>query len=236
MIPLRDDQPAYSTPFITYFLIVLNVLVFLWELSVGMQNRAALNAFMTEFGVVPRQTIAVLTGRSYDSPATAILPLFTSMFLHGSFLHVAGNMLFLWIFGDNVEDYLGHFPYLLFYLVSGLAADVSHILLNPSSIVPSVGASGAIAGIMGGYFILYPRARVLTWFPPIFLFYVPAWLMLGYWFVANFLSGATTAIAETTQTGGGGVAFWAHVGGFVAGVVMIKLFSERPHRNRYGSW
>jgi len=235
MIPLRDDQPTFSTPFINYFLIVLNVLVFLGEVSVGMQNRGALNAFLMEFGVVPRHTLAVLTGHSYDPTATAILPLFTSMFLHASFLHVAGNMLFLWIFGDNVEDYLGHFRYLLFYLVSGLAADFTHILLNANSRVPSVGASGAIAGVLGAYFILYPHARVLTWFPPIFLFHVPAWLMLGYWFVEQFLSGAATSIADTHQTTGG-VAFWAHVGGFVAGVLMIKMFSERPHRYRYGTW
>lgn len=235
MIPLRDDQPTFSVPFINYFLIVANLLIFFWELSVGMQSRGALNAFLVEFGVVPRHTLAVLTGHSYDSTATAILPLFTSMFLHASFLHVAGNMLFLWIFGDNVEDHLGHFRYLVFYLGSGLAADFTHILLNANSRVPSVGASGAIAGVMGAYFILYPRARVLTWFPPFFLFHVPAWLILGYWFVAQFLSGAATAIADTSQTTGG-VAFWAHVGGFVAGVLMIKVFSERPHRYRYGTW
>ena len=235
MIPLRDDQPTFSTPFVNYFLIVLNVVVFLWELSVGMQSHRALNSFMVEFGVVPHHTLAVLTGHSYDGLATAVLPLFTSMFLHASFLHVAGNMLFLRIFGDNVEDYVGHFPYLVFYLVSGVAADVTHILLNPGSSVPSVGASGAIAGVMGAYFILYPRARVLIWFPPIFLFHVPAWLMLGFWFVGNFLSGAATAIAETSQTSGG-IAFWAHVGGFVAGVVMINVFPERRHRYRYGTW
>jgi membrane associated rhomboid family serine protease len=233
MIPLRDDQPTFSTPFVNYFLIVLNVLVFLWELSV---SHRALGSFMAEFGVVPHHTLAVLTGQSYDGLATAILPLFTSMFLHASLLHVAGNMLFLWIFGDNVEDHLGHFTYLVFYMVSGVAAGATHILLNQASRVPSVGASGAIAGVMGGYFILYPRARVLIWFPPIFFFHVPAWLMLGYWFVGNFLSGTATSIAETSQTSAGGVAFWAHVGGFVAGVVMINVFRERPHRYRYGTW
>lgn len=232
MIPLRDDQPSLSTPFINYFLIVLNTVVFLWELSV---SHRALGRFLFQFGVVPQHTIAVLTGHSPDLPGAAILPLFTSMFLHASVLHVAGNMLFLWIFGDNVEDYLGHFRYLLFYLVSGLAADITHILLNANSAVPSVGASGAIAGVMGAYFILYPRARVLIWFPPIFLFHVPAWLVLGYWFVVNFLSGTATAIAETSQTSGG-VAFWAHVGGFAAGVIMIKVFPERPQRYRYGTW
>src|ERR1039458_7334352 len=232
MIPLRDDQPSFSTPFINYFLIGLNIVVFLWELSVG---HRALGQFLLEFGVIPHHTLVILTGHSPDSPAAAILPLFTSMFLHASFLHVGGNMLFLWIFCDKIEDYLGHFRYLLFYLVSVLAAEVTHILLNINSRVPSIGASGAIAGVMGAYFILYPRARVLTWFPPIFLFHVPAWLMLGYWFVMNFLSGTATAIAETSQTSGG-IAFWAHVGGFVAGVVMINVFGELPHRHRYGTW
>ena len=235
MIPLRDDQPSFSTPFINYFLIVLNVLVFFWEFSIEIQSQRALNAVLMDFAVVPHHQIAALTGHSYDSPIAGILPLFTSMFLHASWLHVAGNMLFLWIFGDNIEDYLGHFRYLLFYLTGGVIAGVTHILLNASSRVPSVGASGAIAGVMGAYFILYPRARVLTWFPPIFFFYVPAWLMLGYWFFAQFLSGTVTSIAETTQTTGG-IAFWAHVGGFVAGVVMIKIFRERPHRYRYGTW
>ena len=235
MIPIRDDQPSFSTPFINYFLIAVNMLVFFWELSISAESRGALNAVVGTFGIVPRHELIVITGHSYSSPLSAIVPLFTSMFLHGSFLHVAGNMLFLWIFGDNVEDYLGHFRYLMFYLASGIAAGVTHILLNASSRVPSVGASGAIAGVMGAYFVLYPRARVLTWFPPIFLFHVPAWLMLGYWFFAQFLSGAATSIAETTQTTGG-IAFWAHVGGFVAGVVMIKLLGERPHRYRYGTW
>jgi rhomboid family protein len=235
MIPLRDDQPCFSTPFINYFLIVLNVLVFLWELSVGMQSSRTLNAFIGEFGVVPRHTVAVLTGHSYESPVTALLPLFTSMFLHGGFFHVAGNMLFLWIFGDNVEDYLGHFRYLVFYLVSGIVAALSQIILNPSSTIPTVGASGAIAGVLGAYFILYPKARVLVWFPPIFFFHVPAWLMLGYWFLVQFFSGTAASIAVTSQTTGG-IAFWAHVGGFVAGVLMIKVFSERPQRYRYGAW
>ena len=138
MIPLRDDQPIFSTPFINYFLIVLNLLVFLWELSVGMEGHRALNSVMFEFGVVPHHTLAVLTGHSYDGLATAVLPLFTSLFLHASFLHVAGNMLFLSIFGDNIEDYIGHFRYLVFYLVSGLAAGATHILINQASRVPSI--------------------------------------------------------------------------------------------------
>jgi membrane associated rhomboid family serine protease len=235
MIPLRDDQPSFSTPFINYFLIVLNVLVFLFEVSVSTQNPEMLNAFISVFGMVPRHTVAVLSGNSYDSPATAILPLFTSMFLHGGFRHLAGNMLFLWIFGDNVEDYLGHFRYLIFYLSSGIIAAAAQVLVNPTSLVPTVGASGAIAGVMGAYFILYPRARVLVWFPPIFFFHVPAWLTLGYWFLLQFFFGTASSIAVTSPTTGG-IAFWAHVGGFVAGVLMIKMFSERPQRHRYGAW
>lgn len=234
MIPLRDDQPSFSTPFINYFLIALNVLIFLWESAIGVQSPRTLNAFVMEFGLVPRHTIAVLTGHSYASPITAIVPFFTSMFLHASFMHVAGNMLFLWIFGDNVEDFLGHFKYVVFYFSTGLVAAATQVFVNPTSRLPTVGASGAIAGVLGAYFILYPRARVLTWFPPIFLFHVPAWLMLGYWFLVQFFSGTVTAIAETAQTGG--VAFWAHIGGFAAGVVLIKVFPERPHRYRYGTW
>jgi len=234
MIPLRDDQPIFSTPYVNYFLIVLNVVVFLWEWSLGTQS-AQLNSFLREFGLVPHHVVAVLTGHSSASSATAIMPFLTSMFLHASPLHLAGNMLFLWIFGDNVEDYLGHFTYLVFYLICGIAAGATQVLLTQSSRVPGVGASGAIAGVMGAYFILYPKARVLIWFPPIFFFHVPAWLMLGYWFLMNFLSGTSTAITDTTRTSGG-IAFWAHVGGFVAGVVMINLFRERPGRYRYGTW
>jgi hypothetical protein len=142
----------------------------------------------------------------------------------------------LWIFGDNIEDYLGHFPYLIFYFVSGLAASVAHILLNPNSTVPSVGASGAIAGVMGAYFLLFPSARVLTLVPLIIFFtfiWLPAWIVLGYWFVLQFLSGAATSIAYSSRSGGG-IAFWAHVGGFLAGIIMIKLMPQRMHqRSRY---
>jgi hypothetical protein len=143
-------------------------------------------------------------------------------------------MWMLWLFGDNIEDYLGHFSYLVFYLLSGFAAGLTHIIFNAGSRVPSIGASGAIAGVMGAYFILYPRARVLIWFPPIFFFHVPAWLMLGYWGISQFLAGAVTSMAETSQTAG--IAFWAHVGGFVVGILMIKLFPQRRNRYRYGTW
>src|ERR1700742_57565 len=176
MIPLRDDTPRFSTPYVTYFLIALNTVIFLYEWSVGLQNQQELNTIIFEFGVVPRHVTAALGGAAQVNLAEAIVPIFTSMFLHGSWLHVIGNMWILWIFGDNIEDYLGHFVYLVFYLVCGFAASVAHILLNLNSNVPSIGASGAIAGVMGAYFVLYPRGRVLSWFPPIFLFHLPAWV------------------------------------------------------------
>jgi len=238
MIPLRDDTPRFSTPYVTYFLIALNTVIFLFEWSVGLQNQGDLNALLYEFGVVPRHVTALLSGSAHVNPVAAFFPIITSMFLHASWLHIIGNMWVLWIFGDNIEDYLGHFRYLMFYLFSGIAASVAHILLNPASRVPSVGASGAIAGVMGAYFVLYPKARVLTIVPLIIFFtfwWLPAWIVLGYWFLVQFLSGAATSIAVTTQSGGG-VAFWAHVGGFVAGIVLIKLLPERPHRSRYGAY
>jgi membrane associated rhomboid family serine protease len=238
MIPIRDDQPRFSTPYVNYFLIGLNVLVFLMELMVGAQSERALNGFLFQFGVVPRHVTGLLTGTPVFNPVAAILPMFTSMFLHGSWLHIIGNMWVLYIFGDNIEDYLGHFKYIVFYLISGLAAGFAHTLLNPASNVPSVGASGAIAGVMGAYFVLYPRARVLTIVPLIIFFtfwWLPAWIVLGYWFLIQFLSGTATSIAYSAQTTGG-IAFWAHVGGFVAGIVLIKVFPQRPQRNRYATW
>jgi hypothetical protein len=231
MIPIRDDQPRFSTPYITYFLIALNTAVYLFGLAVQAQGGRAYAAFMYEFGVVPRNVTDLVGAGSQVTILGTLLPFFTSMFVHGGFQHLLGNMWVLWIFGDNIEDYLGHFNYLIFYLVSGLAASASHVLLNAHSSMPTVGASGAIAGVMGAYFVLYPRARVLTWF--VFIFYMPAWIVLGYWFLVQFLSGAATSIANQTS---GGIAVWAHVGGFVAGIVLIKVFSERPRLYRYGTW
>jgi len=238
MIPIRDDQPRFSTPYVTYFLVALNVVIFLMELSVGSQSRGALNALIFEFGVVPKQVLDSLGGGPQLSPVGAVIPIFTSMFLHGSWLHIIGNMWVLWIFGDNIEDHVGHFLYLMFYLLCGFAAAVTHILLNPGSNVPTVGASGAIAGIMGAYFLLYPRARVLTIVPLIVFFtfwWLPAWIVLGYWFLVQFLSGTATSVAYSSSSSGG-IAFWAHVGGFVAGIVLIKVLPERAHRQRYGTW
>jgi membrane associated rhomboid family serine protease len=232
MIPLRDDQPRFSTPYVTYFLVGLNLLIFLFEATLTPPNFKTL---LFQFGMIPANITRFLAGSSHLGLAATFLPTLTSMFLHGSWMHVIGNMWFLWIFGDNIEDYLGHFKYLLFYLLSGMGAAFAQVALSPHSRVPTVGASGAIAGVLGAYFLLYPRAKVLIWFPILFLFYLPAWVTLGYWFAMQFISGAATSVASYSETSGG-VAFWAHVGGFLAGIVLIKIFPERPRRYRYGTW
>lgn len=234
MFPLRDDAPKSSRPFITYFLVALNTLVFLFE--VFALNTSTRNLFVYQFGVVPANITAVVSGAADASATGALLPILTSMFLHGSWLHLIFNMWGLLIFGDNIEDYLGHFRYLVFYLLAGVLAGVVHILFNFYSTVPSVGASGAIAGVMGAYFVLYPTARVLTLVPFFFFYFtwLPAWLVLGYWFVVQFLSGAATAIAYSQQTSGG-IAFWAHVGGFAAGAALIKLFPAQRRRWAYNT-
>ena len=230
MIPIRDDQPRYSTPYLTYFLIGLNLLIYFFEFLL---DPASFEALLYQFGMVPAHVTNLLTGSHNVNLVALGLPFFTSMFLHGSWGHVIGNMWFLWIFGDNIEDHLGHFKYIMFYVMCGLAAAVTQFLLTPHLRAPTVGASGAIAGVLGAYFVLYPRAKVLTWFFVV-VFYVPAWAMLGYWFVVQFLSG--TASATYARQGGGGIAFWAHVGGFIAGVVLIKIFPERVQRRRYATW
>jgi membrane associated rhomboid family serine protease len=246
MIPIRDDAPRFGTPYVNYFLIAANVVVFLFEVMLPAPLR---DQVMFQFGFVPLKISALMQGvhhiaaHGYLLPVTAdtaIVPIFSSMFLHASWLHLIFNMWALWIFGDNIEDYLGHFLYLIFYFLSGFGAAALHYVLNSSSHIPSVGASGAIAGVMGAYLVLFPSARVLT-LVPLFVFFtfihLPAWLVLGYWFVAQFLSGAATAIAYSSQTGqGGGVAFWAHVGGFLTGISFIKLFPTRPARYRFGAW
>jgi membrane associated rhomboid family serine protease len=219
MIPLRDVIPTRTTPFVTVAIIVLNSLVFLYELSLG---RYA-NAFILTFGLVPA--------------AFSWTTLFTSMFVHGGFLHVAGNMLYLWIFGDNVEDQMGHGRFLAFYLGCGTVAALAQTMMAPDSVVPMVGASGAIAGVMGAYFVLYPRSRIVT-LVPIFLFIqlieVPAIFFLGLWFLMQFLNGVGSIAVSTSQTAGG-VAFWAHVAGFAGGVGGIMVFRRRE-RQRVEWW
>jgi membrane associated rhomboid family serine protease len=232
MLPIKDDQPRYSTPYVNSFLIGINILIYLFQWSQMMTDPHGAELFARQFGVVPAHLAAFLEGsHRYSFPQVAV-PFLTSMFVHGSWMHVIGNMWFLYIFGDNVEDYLGHFNYLVFYLCSGLIAMTTQVAIYPHSTIPTVGASGAIAGVLGAYFILYPRARVLTWFF-VFVLYVPAWVMLGYWFVLQFLAGAATLSMEHVGRDVGGVAVWAHVGGFIAGIVMIKLFPERRRRYPY---
>jgi membrane associated rhomboid family serine protease len=213
---------------VTGFLIGLNLLIFLFESALDPRS---LDILIHQFGVVPSHLAAFLSGSSRYPLVAILLPFFTSMFLHGSWMHVIGNMWFLYIFGDNVEDYLGHFKYLVFYILTGVIAMGTQAAVGLYSTVPTVGASGAIAGVLGAYFILYPKARVLTWFF-VFVLWVPAWVILGYWFALQFLSGTATMLAFQGQNMGG-VAFWAHVGGFVSGALLVKVFGERGLRYPY---
>ena len=211
MIPLRDVIPSRTTPYITVTIIVLNALAWLFEVSLPPD---VLNQFLTVYGVVPR----------YLSAPTLI----TSMFLHGSWMHVIGNMWYLWIFGDNVEDRLGHGRFIVFYLMCGIAAALGQVAMDPLSTLPTIGASGAIAGVMGAYFVLYPQSRVLTLIPWIFLQVVelPAIILLGFWFLMQLFSAGTIAVTASSH-GSGGVAFAAHVAGFVVGVVGVFVFRKR---------
>jgi len=228
MLPLKDDQPRYSTPYVTWFLIALNLVIYLFESTLDPQS---LRLLIHQFAVVPYHLSVFLGGSPRYSAGQVFLPFLTSLFLHGSWMHVIGNMWFLFIFGDNVEDYLGHFKYLLFYLVCGFIAMAAQVLVSLHSTVPALGASGAIAGVLGAYFVVYPRARVLTWFF-VFVLWVPAWVILGYWFVLNFLSGTATVLQVQSQNMGG-VAFWAHVGGFLSGMLLVRVFGERRLRYPY---
>jgi membrane associated rhomboid family serine protease len=210
MFPLRDTEPSYSKPVVTMFLIAVNLLVFLFEASL---DPYTLNAVIAQYGLIP--------------DAFHISAIFTSMFLHGGWLHVLGNMWFLWIFGDNIEDILGHEKYLVFYLLCGIAAAVTQVFFNLDSRVPMVGASGAIAGVMGAYLVKFPQSRIKTLIFFIFITFidVPAWFMLIYWFAVQFFSGVGS-IAQSTASDGG-TAFFAHVGGFLTGIVLIKVLGTR---------
>jgi membrane associated rhomboid family serine protease len=221
VIPLRDVIPSRTVPFVTISLIVLNLIVWFVELTVPSE---VMPRFLLAYGLVPA---------FFNWPAVL-----TSMFLHGGWLHVLGNMLYLWIFGDNVEDRLGHGRFALFYVACGAAAALAQVAVSPQSMVPIVGASGAIAGVMGGYFVLYPRSRVLTLIP-LFLIWVeiievPAVLFLGIWFVLQLFSGVgTMALTNASQTGG--IAFWAHIAGFVVGVAGVWTL-KRPERQQVDWW
>jgi membrane associated rhomboid family serine protease len=235
MIPLRAENKRRGAAVITTLLIVVNVVVFLYQLSLPPQAGEAL---VESFGVVPARTAELLEGPGDRVEGLrvelALLPLVTSMFLHGGWLHLLGNMLFLWVFGASVEDRLGHLRYLIFYLICGLGAGVIHIVANWGSALPSIGASGAISGVLGAYIVLFPRSRILTLVPLLFFFFtvrLPALLMLGYWFLIQFLSGVTTLGRENQ----GGVAWWAHIGGFVLGVFIALALREGSNRPRTAS-
>jgi membrane associated rhomboid family serine protease len=236
MLPLRDLNPTRRTPYVTWGLIALCFLVFLYELSIQ-SNRGdqGLEAFLTRFGAVPSRITAALQHGEIFSSAT--LGLVTSQFLHGGWLHILGNMLYLWIFGNNIEDVLGPLPYLLFYLVAGIVAGLTQVLIDPGSSVPLVGASGAIAGVLGAYVVLFPRARVQSL---VFLGYfaslvnVPAVIVLGLWFLLQLVTGVASLGAPTADSGG--VATFAHVGGFVLGLLVGAILRvTRPGQSAPGA-
>jgi len=221
-IPLRDDNPTARIPYVTVLFIALNILIFFFQLF----SASGLEYYVLRMGAIPYE-ITHFTSLSipHVPRLSPPLTLLTAMFLHGGFFHLFGNMLYLWIFGNNIEDYLGSFRFVLFYLLSGLGASLTHILFNPNSQVPMIGASGAIAGILGAYLILYPRANVLTL---VFLFFfirivpIPAAIVLGFWFFLQIINVGM----------GGGVAWFAHIGGFLVGILLIKIFTGRrpPYR------
>jgi membrane associated rhomboid family serine protease len=220
MIPLRDVIPSRTFPAITIALIAVNVLVFLFELSLG----DSLELFLQSWALVPARF--------------TLLSLVTSMFLHGGLMHVGGNMWFLWIFGDNVEDRMGHGRFIVFYLLCGAVAALAQTLMQPDSYIPMLGASGAIAGVMGAYFVLYPHSRIVTLVPIFFfiqLIEIPAIFFLGIWFLLQFLSGVGSIAATAGEQSSGGVAFWAHVAGFAAGLIAVFLFRQ-PERQRVEWW
>jgi membrane associated rhomboid family serine protease len=221
MIPLRDDRPPRTFAFATVAIIAANALVFWHELALG--SLGGLDAFYASFALTPSDLTHSL---STETARTVI----TSMFVHGGWAHILGNMLFLWIFGRNVEDSIGHFKFIIFYLLCGVAAAGAQVALSPDSTVPMIGASGAISGVLGAYLLLFPRARVLVLFPIwIFwrVFYVPALLYLVLWFGLQLLSGVSVLNSMDVN---GGVAFWAHVGGFIAGMLLIPVFKKRGVR------
>jgi len=226
MFPIRDTIPRRHFPYSVFALIAVNLFVFIRELSLPAD---ATEQFLYLFGLVPARFTNLDWAASIGFPRT-YLPFLSTMFLHGGWLHIIGNMWVLWIFGDNVEDRMGPIRFLLFYFLCGIAAGVVHVVTNRTSTVPAVGASGAIAGVMAAYFALFPRARIVAMFPILFypvFFQVPAWVYLGFWFLTQFFSG-TLAIATHREVGG--IAWWAHIGGFAAGLATFWIFLRREPR------
>ena len=224
MIPIRDSIRSRTTPFVTVGLIIVNVIVFLKEVSLGSGSQEVLELF----GFIPARFVHWADDGGNPLSPFRFLPIFTAMFLHGGWLHIIGNMLYLWVFGDNVEDRLGHARFVVFYFLCGAAAFGAQTLANPESTVPAIGASGAIAGVLGAYFILYPRSRVLTLIPIFIIPWfveIPAVVYLGLWFVLQLFSGAIELTSHAGQMGG--VAWWAHAGGFISGIVLCLVMRKR---------
>lgn len=244
MFPIRDDNPQILTPYATYAIVIINVAA--WVFLQGLGTEPSLSGSICQFGLIPGELLQQVASGSKISlgPQTICIlgdtaawqTTLTSMFMHGSWMHIIGNMWFLWIFGDNVEDAMGHGRFVLFYILCGLAAAAAQVMADPASSIPMVGASGAIGGVMGAYVLLYPRVHVhMLFILVIFVttFAVPAYLMLGYWFLVQLLSGVAANGAQ-----GGGVAFWAHIGGFVAGGILVYLFRDMNllARHPYHGW
>jgi membrane associated rhomboid family serine protease len=225
VVPIRDDNPTQITPYVTYALIIINILVFVYEISL---QGPALEGFLKDWAVIPNELSAALGGQTIVQGPPELLTLVTSQFLHGGLLHVGGNMLYLWIFGNNVEDRMGHVRFIAFYLLCGVLASLAQWYFSQGSTIPSLGASGAIAGVMGAYFLKFPNARVLTILPLGILLLpvrVPAIFFLGFWFVQQALYGLASLNAPTNiGMENGGVAYWAHAGGFVFGALLAPLF------------
>lgn len=239
MVPLRDDNPTRSVAYVTYIIIVLNLLVFIYQLSLCSAAGLAedchhLEAFFQVWALVPAKLTASFGGEPTGLPFPAWVTLFSSQFLHGGFLHIAGNMLFLWIFGNNVEDKLGHIKYIIFYLGCGALAALCQWFFSANSLIPSLGASGAIAGVMGAYILRFPQAKVLTLVPLGFFittFQIPAIFFLGFWFLQQAFYGiASLGVQTSTGMAQGGIAYWAHAGGFVFGAILgplLGLFADQ---------
>ncbi len=232
MLPIRDRNPSGTFPFVTIGIIFINVSIFLYELSLG----SDLSVFLHQYGIVP-----IKVAQYYRSSDLTLIdtffPFLSSSFLHAGFIHLIGNMWFLWIFGDNIEDKLGHIKYLCFYILCGAIASSVHVFFNSQSEIPCVGASGAIAAVLGAYMVTFPRARVTTVVPIFFFLQIielPAVVVLGFWILIQFFSGAASLTASTSD---GGVAWWAHIGGFVSGIILFYtiriLFVRKSMRRRY---
>lgn len=232
MIPLKDTTPRRSFPLVTILLILANFAVFIHQITLP---PAASEAFVRTYALTPYKVQMALAGHRYTL-AQAIVPLFTSMFLHGGFLHILGNMWFLWIFGGNVEDRMGPFSYLIFYIICGLGSGISQMAFSWGSHVPSLGASGAISGVLGAYIVFFPGSRILTLVPLFIIWFtarIPAVIFIGLWFLMQFLSGIGS-IEAPGAANAGGVAWWAHVGGFVLGVLLARGSGGRGAAASYG--